>query len=116
MQSWGYLMYRLRETREARRDLTNLAAYMIYSLKNGQAAKDFLKSYKKQIHNLAIFPLAYRGVSFGYQGKEIRLKTFSSYNIFFVVDAKEQQITVLRVLKDRQNWKAILQDEEEYSF
>ena len=59
----------------------------------------------KQAKSLTIFPLGYRGIRLGYQGYEIRIKPFSTYNIFYVVDNKSNQITILRVLKDRQNWK-----------
>lgn len=84
-------MYRLRTTKEVGNDVDNLVAYMIYSLKNGQAASNFLDQYEKQIQNLTTFP-------FGY------------------VDTKNCQITILRVLKDRQNWKTVLHNEDEYSF
>lgn len=110
------MMYRLRTTKEVGNDVDNLVAYMIYSLKNGQAASNFLDQYEKQIQNLTTFPFGYRGIGFEYQGYEIRMKPFSSYNIFFVVDTKTRQITILRVLKDRQNWKAILHNGDEYSF
>ena len=109
-------MYRVRETKETKWDLRNLAVYMIYSLKNGQAARNFLAQYEKQIQNLLTFPFGYRGIGFTYQGYEIRMKPFSTYHIFFVVDSKTHEITILRVLKDRQNWKRILHNEEEYSF
>ena len=88
-------MYRLIQTIEAKRDIKKLAAYMTYSLKNGQAANNFLNLYYKQIQIL---------------------KTFSSYNILFTVDVENNQIIILRVLKDRQNWKFILGKEDEYSF
>lgn len=109
-------MYKLKQTVEAKNDVKNLAAYMMYSLKNVQAANSFLKMYMKQIQSLKTFPFAYRGINFEYQGYEIRMKTFSSYNIFFVIDLMKHQIIILRVLKDRQNWKAILRSEDEYSF
>ncbi len=109
-------MYKLTLTRESGKDVDNLAAYMVYNLKNGQAAGNFLKQYDRQVRNLATFPFGYRGIGFEYQGYEIRVKPFSSYNIFFVVDALKHQVTILRVLKDRQNWKTILYNEDEYSF
>lgn len=109
-------MYNLIQTIEARNDLDNLVFYMIYSLMNGQAASHFLAQYKKQIQNLTIFPFGYRGIGITYRGYEIRIKPFLTYNIFFVVDRQTHQITVLRVLKDRQNWKNILLNEDRYSF
>ena len=116
MRSWDCHMYKLKPTREARDDVRNLAAYMINSLKNLQAATGFLKKYDQQIRSLTLFPYAYRGIGFEYHGYEIRMKTFSSYNILFTVDVENNQIIILRVLKDRQNWKFILGKEDEYSF
>jgi plasmid stabilization system protein ParE len=109
-------MYNLIQTIEARNDLDNLVFYMIYSLKNVQASEHFLQQYYEQIQKLTIFPFGYRGIGITYQGYEIRMKPFLTYNIFFVVDEKTNQITILRVLKDRQNWKHILHNRDEYSF
>ena len=110
------MTYRLIQTIEAKRDIKMLAAYMTYSLKNGQAANSFLNLYYKQIQNLKTFPFAYRGIGFEYHGYEIRMKTFSSYNILFTVDVENNQIIILRVLKDRQDWKFILNNGDEYNF
>lgn len=110
------MKYRIKETREALHDVERLAAYMIDPLKNKQAAKDFLALYDKEAKRLSDFPFGYRGVSFEYRGYEIHLKVFSTYNIFFIIDTEENLIIILRVLKDRQNWQAILQDKDEYSF
>ena len=109
-------MFEIKEAKEAKLDVKKLAAYMIYSLKNAQAASDFLDYYNKQIEILATFPFGYRGVGIQYQGYEIRMKPFLTYNIFFVVNNKTNQITILRVLKDRQNWKFILYNNNRHSF
>ena len=109
-------MFKIKETKEAKQDLKKLAAYIIYSLKNVQAANSFLDYYSKQAKSLTIFPFGYRGIRLWYQGYEIRIKPFSTYNIFYAVDNKSNQITILRVLKDRQNWETILHNEDEYSF
>jgi len=110
------MMYKLIHTKEAEDDLDGLVTYMIYSLTNAQAANRFLNFYYKQAKTLSIFPFGYRNIGIKYQGYEIRIKPFSSYNIFFVVDKIKNQITILRVLKDRQNWKSILHNEDKYSF
>ena len=51
-----------------------------------KASHDFLERYDKEIQQLKTFPFGYRGISFEYQGMEIRLKPYATYNIFFVVD------------------------------
>ena len=109
-------MYKMRQTGEARNDLKNLTVYMIYTLRNVQAAINFMKRYKKEISNLIMFPYAYRDIGYTYQGYAIRLKPFSTYNIFYVVDETTHQITILRILKNRQDWKCIMNNVQDYSF
>lgn len=108
------MMYKIRETLEAVKDVTDFAIYMIEKFKNPKAAYDFLARYDKEIQQLKTFPFCYRGISFEYQGMEIRLKPYDTYNIFFVVEQNIQEIIILRVLKDIQNWKAILSGETDY--
>ena len=88
----------------------------MYELKNPEATERFLRLYNKEIQKLENFPFGYRGVSFEYRGYEIRLKIFDTYNVFFIVDTADREIVVLRVLKDRQNWKVIMGQETEYHF
>lgn len=108
------MMFKIRETQEAVKDVTNFAVYMIEKFENPIAASDFLMNYDKEVQQLKTFPFGYRGISFEYQGMEIRLKPYDTYNIFFVIEQDTHEITILRVLKDRQNWKAILSGETEY--
>lgn len=108
------MTYRLMATQETDHDLFKLAKYMRDELCNPKAALDFYDEYEKQIQGLRTFPFGYRGISFEYRGYEIRLKPFDSYNIFFIVDAQKGEIVILRVLKDRQDWKTILQNHSEY--
>ena len=89
---------------------------MNYVLKNEQAANNFLNQYDKQIQNLTIFPFGYRGTDIQYHDYEIHLKPFSTYNIFYIIDAIQRQIVILRILKDRQNWNYSLQAGNNYSF
>lgn len=110
------MSYNLYETKEAVEDVIKLATYMIEEFKNPKAALDFLEKHDREAVVLKNFPFGYRGISFEYLGYEIRLKPFNTYNIFFVVDVAEKKIIILRVLKDRQDWKIILGREQEYHF
>lgn len=110
------MRYSLRETKEAIEDITRQAAYMIEELENHKAALDFLDKYDEEVKRLACFPFGYRGISLEYRGYEIKLKSFGTYNIFFVVDMNENTITILRLLKDRQDWSAILKPQNDYHF
>ena len=78
--------------------------------------RNFLDKYDKEVQRLTNFPFGYRGVSFEYRGYEIRIKSFGTYNVFFTVDIAEKQVFVLRVLKDRQDWKTILGSQDKYHF
>ncbi len=102
------MKYSLIETKESIEDVAHLAVYMIQEFKNHKAAFDFLEKYDNEVSTLSYFPFGYRGISFEYRGHEIRLKPFDTYNIFFVVDNTENTITILRVLKNKQDWKSIL--------
>ena len=110
------MQYRLRVTREASEDVTGLAGYIARKFANIDAALNFLDKYDKEVQRLTNFPFGYRVVSFEYRGYEIRIKSFGTYNVFFTVDIAEKQVFVLRVLKDRQDWKTILGSQDKYHF
>ena len=101
-------MLSLNETPEAKRDLSNLITYMIEELFNDKAAIDFLSHYHDKMNTLRIFPFGYRSTSFEYRGYDIRLKPFDSYNIFYIIDEDNNQICILRILKDLRDWKPIM--------
>lgn len=110
------MRYRVLETREALEDVSNLAIYMINTFKNQKAADDFFNAYDRQVKNLCVFPIGYRGISIEYRGYEIHLKPFDTYNLFFIVDNDMGRIVILRLLKNLQDWKRILRIETEYHF
>jgi plasmid stabilization system protein ParE len=101
-------MYDLYETPESMEDISGLASYMIKEFMNDKAALDFLSNYSDKIEGLKTFPFGYKGISFEHRGYEIRLKPYDTYNIFFIVDTKKEEIVILRVLKSLQNWKTIM--------
>ena len=108
------MQYKIQESREAIEDVTHFATHMINEFKNPDAAASFLKRYDREILKLQTFPFGYRGISIEYRGYEIRMKIFDTYNVFFIVDASESTIFIIRVLKDRQNWQRILSKTESY--
>ena len=110
------MQYSVIETIEAVDDVINFASYMLKEFKNQKAADDFLEKYDNEVKKLGFFPIGYRGIGLEYRGYEIRIKQFGTYNIFFVIDYAEQEVIILRVLKDRQNWIDILQINTTYHF
>ena len=110
------MQYNVIQTIEAADDVVNFAIYMIKELKNHKAATDFLSQYDEEVKKLGFFPTGYRGIGLEYRGYEIRIKPFGTYNIFFTIDYAEQEVIILRVLKDRQNWNEILKLQVTYRF
>ena len=110
------MQYRLQTTREATEDVAGMAEYIVEKFKNLDAALSFLVKYDTEVERLKNFPFGYRGVSFEYRGYEIRIKSFDTYNVFFTVDIEDHCVYILRVLKDRQDWKSIMANPLEYHF
>ena len=75
-----------------------------------------MSRYDEEVKKLGFFPTGYRGIGLEYRGYEIRIKPFGTYNIFFTIDYAEQEVIILRVLKDRQNWNEILKLQVTYRF
>ena len=104
------------ETLEAKADVKNFVHYILNKFRNGQAAKNFIEIYDNEIHQLDVFPKAYRSIGIKYRGYEIRMKPFDTYNLFFVVDTADETIIILRVLKNLQNWQKIIRSDDDYHF
>ena len=100
------MQYRLQTTREATEDVAGMAEYIVEKFKNLDAALSFLDKYDTEVQRLKNFPLGY----------EIRIKSFDTYNVFFIVDIEGHCVYILRVLKDRQDWKSIMANPLEYHF
>lgn len=99
------MKFRIQQTEEAIADVSHMAAYMIETLHNQNAANDFIANYQRQIELLQTFPLGCRGIQYHYHGYQIMQKSFGTYSIFYIVDNSEHLITILRVLKHTQNLK-----------
>lgn len=110
------MFFSVRESDESIQDVINLALYIKLQFKNEQAAENFVNAYDREAASLRHFPRGYRGINIEYRGYEIRIKPFNTYNIFFTAIEERQQVIILRVLKDRQNWNHILRTQIEYHF
>ena len=72
----------------------------------GNMRKNFSKKIKAAIKALDPFAEGYEKTGYNIEGLEIYYKPYSTYLIFFVVEGTT--VTVIRVLKDRMYWQAIL--------
>lgn len=106
------MIYRVYETREALEDISRMAQYMSQKLQNPKAAQDFINQYDTEIKRISYHSMVYKGICLQYRTYKIRMKSFKTYHIFYIV--KEKNIIVLRVLKDRQNWQYIMKNQNEY--
>ena len=69
-------------------------------------AENFSKKIRSAIKALDPFAEGYEKTGYNIEGLEIYYKPYSTYLIFFVVE--DATVTVIRVLKDRMYWQAII--------
>ena len=69
-------------------------------------AENFSKKIRSAIKALDPFSEGYEKTGYNIEGLEIYYKPYSTYLIFFVVE--DATVTVIRVLKDRMYWQAII--------
>lgn len=106
--------YRVQETDEAINDVSNLAIHIYKQYSNEIAAENLIDLYSKKIESLEVFPQGFRGVSLEHRGYEIHFFPFSSYNIFFVIREAFNDVVILRVLHQLQDWNRILRFDNGY--
>lgn len=101
--------YQIRITRLAEKDLENLGDYIAEQLLNPGAAKNMIQGIRKQVDKLRVFPerneldrdpvLKARGV---------RMTYYRKYKIFYVVDAQNFIVYIVRILHTLTNSRAQL--------
>lgn len=87
-------------------DIKSTKKYILDTFKYREYAENCSKKIKKAIKELDFFPKGYEATGYVIEGLSIFLKPYSTYLIFFVVE--DSIITVIRVLKDRMYWQAII--------
>lgn len=60
------------------------------------------------------FPQKFRGISIGHGNYEIHIRVFGNYNLFFYVNEIANEVIVLRILYQKQNWEHIMRYEDYY--
>lgn len=98
--------YRVVISKDALADIKETKKYILTTFKYREYAENFSSKIKKAIRGLSTFPKGYESTGYVIDGLEIYFKPYSTYLIFFVVE--ETSITVIRVLKDRVYWQAII--------
>ena len=98
--------YKIVLSKDALQDIKNTKTYILKTFKYREYADNFSKKIKTVIKTLDPFAEGYEKTGFIIEGLEVYYKPYSTYLIFFVVEGTS--VTVIRVLKDRMYWQAII--------
>ena len=98
--------YKIVLSKDALQDIKNTKAYILQTFMYREYAENFSKKIKAVIKALDPFAEEYEKTGYNIEGLEIYYKPYSTYLIFFVVE--DATVTVIRVLKDRMYWQAII--------
>ncbi len=103
------MKYGIHITRSAEKDILDAADYIEVVLKNPTAADHLLDEVDRHINSLSELPERIPLVndtvlaSWG-----VRFVIINNYLAFYVVDKTNAKVTVVRLLYQKSNWKAIL--------
>ncbi len=103
-------------TDEAIEDMLGLVKYIHIELCNPYAAEMLYSNLKQEVNSLGDFPLKFSEAGIKYKGYMIHKKVYKSYIIFYIINNKEQEVYVLRVMKSITNWQKILRKVKNYHF
>lgn len=98
--------YKVLLSKDALQDIKDNKSYILKNFKYREYAENFSKKIKKAIKELDYFAEGYEKTGFLIEGMEVYYKPHSTYLIFFVVEGAT--VIVVRVLKDRMYWQAII--------
>ncbi len=100
--------YKIVLSKDALQDIKNTKTYILQTFMYREYAENFSRKIKAVIKALDPFAEGYEKTGYIYiiEGLEIYYKPYSTYLISFVVE--DTTVTVIRVLKDRMYWQAII--------
>ena len=98
--------YKIVLSKDALQDIKNTKTYILQTFMYREYAENFSKKIRSAIKALDPFAEGYEKTGYNIEGLEIYYRPCSTYLLFFVVE--DATVTVIRVLKDRMYWQAIL--------
>lgn len=98
--------YKVVLAKDALWDIKENKKYIWKNFGYREYAENFSKKIKAAIKALDSFAEGYEKTGYIIEGLEVYYKPYSTYLIFYVVE--DTKVTVIRVLKDRMYWKAIM--------
>ena len=102
-------------TWEAIYDVVDIAEYIENEFGIERADK-FQKDMEKQMEKLRVSVNAFRKTHICYRGYSICKKVFPPSIIFYIVKEAEQEIHILRVLREERDWEKILLRQQKYTY
>ena len=93
-------------SKDALQDIKSIKTYILQTFMYREYAENFSRKIKSAIKALDPFAEGYEKTGYIIDGFEVYYKPYSTYLIFFVVE--DMTVTVIRVLKDRMYWQAII--------
>ena len=98
--------YKIVLSKDTLQDIKNTKTYILQTFMYREYAENFSKKIRSAIKALDPFAEGYEKTGYNIEGLEIYYRPCSTYLLFFVVE--DATVTVIRVLKDRMYWQAIL--------
>ena len=102
-------------TWESLYDVTDISDYIEYEFGIERATK-FQSDMQQEFSKLKYTGGIFRKTNILYRNYYIRMKPFPPSIIFYALDDKENQVSVLRVLREEQDCENILRNNQDYSF
>lgn len=103
--------YQYAFTQKAKDDLDDILRYMIVELVNPTAASNFLEHLEKVLEETYALAKSGTPTENAYLPElEIREKLIDHYVMYYLTDAQNEQITVLRLVYSRRNLQEIIKE------
>jgi toxin ParE1/3/4 len=95
--------------KNAERDIYEAVAYISEILFQPQVARRIYKEIKAQILSLSEFPQRFAVISEEpYRSMGMRKTSAENYLIFYLINEKTKNVSVVRVLYNRREWKKLI--------
>jgi len=107
-------MYKVKFSKIATQDLNDAFSYISEVLKNPVAAENLVLETERKTKAIQEFPYSCSLVSDKYLRQlEIRFLLVNNYVGFFQIDELRKEISIVRLLYGRREWKEILKESKE---
>jgi len=98
-------------TAAARSDLDGIIGYMVSDLDNPTAAKSFLDKLQNSLRDICCFPYSGTPVVNKYLDiSNVRKILTGNYTVYYLAQANEQKVIVLRIVYSRRNMDEIMKE------